>query len=595
MLPVRHILSARRLGGSVFFAAVCLLGSRGRAMDVAAHRGGYALAPENTLAAFRSCAGNADWIEFDVHASADGHLVVIHDTTLDRTTGSSGTVSDLTLAQIKTADAGAKFSPAFAGETIPTLAEALRSIPPGIRPIIDRKAGTAAAYVDIIRAENAVSRVMLSSFDWPFLGEVHALEPRIALAAIGSGSLAAGTLLWMKERGIYTVAWEKSSITLPVTDRIHTHGMRVFAWTLDSLQVPAFLQLGVDGVMVNDPHLAVKLLDQAPPSNDRLSKGILAYWKLDDGLSAQSAQVAVDVEGYSCGQLGTPGLSSDWNIADPSGMGGSLLLDGTQNHVMIPASRQTDIGTAAVTLSLWVKLSVLPSSLGSDFAGIYDSESDAYILYLDRRAGELRFKITDDALRYARVGIPEAQLSTGVWHHVAGVFDGAASPAAGQAMLYLDGQLKTIRTGANDTPRHGLTGRVRPGQVAAIGRNGAQSAHYFAGAVDDVAIWNRAIRPAEIRRIHAAGTAGIPLESIIMNIRLEKTAFIPLSRQMEMQFRVKHAIAADRRFLLHSAPRPDGPYGEHPAEMTIENGAVHCRILLENGTTAPRFLRLASP
>ncbi len=98
-----------------FYAMVlCLPAACAQAVEIAAHRGGYALAPENTLAAFRACEGYADWIEFDVYATADGQLVVIHDHTVDRTTDGTGIVGEMTLAQLKTLDAGSKFSPAFA-------------------------------------------------------------------------------------------------------------------------------------------------------------------------------------------------------------------------------------------------------------------------------------------------------------------------------------------------------------------------------------------------------------------------------------------------------------------------------------------------
>ncbi len=584
-----------RRGAAV--GAICLYAGGSGALEIVAHRGGYALTPENTLAAFRSCAGNADGIEFDVHATADGHLVVIHDPTVNRTTGGSGSVSNLTLAQIKTLDAGAKFSPAFAGEPIPTLAEALRTLPPGIRPIIDRKAGTPEAYVNVIRAENAVPNVILSAFDWPFLGAVHALEPGIALSAIGSGTLSSGSLLWLRERGIYNVAWEKASLTPELAGRIHSQGMRVFAYALDSLQVRGFLHIGADGIMVNDPHLARRLIEETPPSNGQMAEGVLAYWKLDDGLRDAAALETKDVvENISRGSAGEAGLAPAWAFGDHARMGSALLLDGVRNGVMIPASRQTDIGTNAVTLSLWVKLSVLPSSLSNAFAGIYDSESDAYILYLDRQARELRFKVTDSALRCARPGIPESRLGTGVWHHVAGVYNGSASPSAGQAMIYLDGQLVSVKTGADTSPYHTLTGPVRPGQVAAIGRNGTQDAYPFAGAVDDIAIWGRALDPVEIRRIHEAGARSIPLETLIMTIQIQKTGAATDPGYLDLDFNVRHAITADRQFLLLSAPSPSGPFTEHPCEMIIKDADIRCRIPdAATPTATPRFFRIASP
>jgi len=95
-------------------------------VDVIAHRGASAYAPENTLASFSKAAElKADWFELDCHLTRDGQLAVIHDGSLERVAGIKKTVPAMTLAEIKQADAGAWFSKDFAGERIPTLDEAL--------------------------------------------------------------------------------------------------------------------------------------------------------------------------------------------------------------------------------------------------------------------------------------------------------------------------------------------------------------------------------------------------------------------------------------------------------------------------------------
>lgn len=98
-----------------------------------AHRGDCKVAPENTLPAIVSAVQKgAAMIEFDVQKTKDGHLVIMHDTTVDRTTNGKGRVSDLTFAEIRALDAGSWFSPEFAGTQVPTLEEVLDVIPPGI-------------------------------------------------------------------------------------------------------------------------------------------------------------------------------------------------------------------------------------------------------------------------------------------------------------------------------------------------------------------------------------------------------------------------------------------------------------------------------
>ena len=94
--------------------------------EVQAHRGASAVAPENTLAAFRAAAEQgARWVELDVALLADGTLVVIHDDSVDRTTSGSGNLGTLNRADLDRLDAGAWFHARFAGERLPTLDETI--------------------------------------------------------------------------------------------------------------------------------------------------------------------------------------------------------------------------------------------------------------------------------------------------------------------------------------------------------------------------------------------------------------------------------------------------------------------------------------
>lgn len=95
---------------------------------VVAHRGLLRYAPENTLANFRACLSLRLGFEFDVERTKDGHLVCIHDGTVDRTSNGSGKVSDLTLVQIRELDAGSWSGAKFAGEKVPTVDEVLELV-----------------------------------------------------------------------------------------------------------------------------------------------------------------------------------------------------------------------------------------------------------------------------------------------------------------------------------------------------------------------------------------------------------------------------------------------------------------------------------
>ncbi len=554
-------------GGSraIVFLAACLWCSSSFAVEIVAHRGGYLLTPENTCAAIRACAGAADRIEIDVHVSADGHLVVIHDATVNRTTSGSGAVSNLTLAQLKALDAGAKFSPAFAGERIPTLAEALAAVPPGIPVLLDRKAGEPQNYVDALRAANMISNAALASGGWKFLIDAKELEPGLHLVAVGSGELGTNSLEVLRRHDIRFACWPQSQISQEVVDLARSYGVMVYVPISTGPEIHRFLDMGVDGLIAEDPRMARDIAHGSSSARTRLSRDMVAYWKLDDGLSDPYISDAEDAEGTNTGRLVGYGSLPAWLEGEDARMGGALRFNGSGNYVRIPTSEALDIGTPSVSISLWVMLSNLPSQLPEAFASIYDSTESSYSLYLDRQARELRFKVTDAGLHSARPGIPESALSTGVWLHVVGTYDGAASPGAGLAAIYLDGRLQDVHAGNDATPRSGLTGNVRPGQFAALGRKGGEDRYYFAGAIDDVAVWRRTLLPAEVRQIHLAGATGLPLQRLAMSVWFRDIRPVPDSSDFEIDVTAAHGLLDNEPLRLYVATRAEGPYVEYSA------------------------------
>lgn len=582
-------------------AFACLSLNSAAAVEFVAHRGGYIFAPENTCAAFRACSGLVDRIEFDVRATADGELVLMHDDTVIRTTTGYGTVTavaDLTLAQLKELDAGIKFSPLFAGERIPTFAEALRSLPAGVPPMVHRKTGAAGNVVAVLRAENACSNAIVACEDCDFLRAVRQLEPGIGLAYIGNGTLPAGLLDDFKTNGISAISWEKSTVATDLVAQVHAAGMILYAWSLGTPEIETYLGLGVDGLVVDNPLEARNWVPLPPPSNAQFAQGLAAYWKLDDGLAKPATMVAEDVELNSPGRLAGFGAPPTWLSGAEARLGGALRLDGINDRVEIPTNAVLDIGTNAVSLSLWVKLSTLPSGLSADYACIYDSTDDAYSIYLDRVQKELRFKVTDVSTDAARPGIPEAQLRTGVWHHVVGVYHGSAGTAVGQALAYLDGRLVDIHSGTDwgDHAGYGLTNAVRPRAAAALGRNGTDSHYYFAGAVDDVAVWRRALTSADVRRIYAAGTNGIPLEQKVMVMWISEVYPIPDSANIQVEVQVEHAALEDRDLRIFGAGDMRQPFAlETPVAQIRRTRSEGFSLPAAAATNGPRFLRAAYP
>ena len=156
-----------------------------RELFLYAHRGASAEAPENTLAAFRRALEvGADGIELDVHLSADGVPVVIHDDTLERTTDGSGPVAAQSRAGLARLDAGAWFAPEFSGEELPTLQATLLLLAGRLRLNLEVKAARAGmAVFDLLRHFPQADAV-ISSFDYGLLARLRRSAPELPLAVL---------------------------------------------------------------------------------------------------------------------------------------------------------------------------------------------------------------------------------------------------------------------------------------------------------------------------------------------------------------------------------------------------------------------------
>lgn len=573
-------------------ASACLAHLPAAPLSIA-HRGNSLFAPENTIAAFEAARGKAALVEFDVRVTADGALVLMHDATVNRTTDGTGNVASLSLAQLRALDAGAWFAPEFAGQRIPTLAEALTSILPQATPLIERKTGGAAAYVEELRRLNVVSQVVLQSFDWTFLAAAHALEPELRLAALGSGPLTSAQLSSITNAGARIVAWEKASVTAAEVALVHDAGLSLYVWTVDGAEIETYAGLGVDGIISNDParvwHLGDTPSQPAPYVGDRL----VAYWPLDDGLTDALATTVRDHRGTNTATLLRADGASRWLSGEFASFGGSFHAEGNQGCIAIPQTAALDLGTNEVTLALWVWLRHLPSQIPEAFAGLFDSVEDSYVFYLDRNARELRFKVTDAAGHAARPGIPEAALRTNEWLHVAATFTGRAGPVSGQATIYLNGQARDVHTGHDGSSPVGLTTSVKPGQQAAIGRNGAQGVYPFSGIVDDVAIWKRALDSVEIQRLFQRGQAGASLGDLLREptdaLRLISVRPQPLIGRMEVRFR---AAGVWESLRLWRSTHPAGPFMLMPGLTPVLVGEAEYRFNFPAGGAAAEYYRI---
>lgn len=152
---------------------------------IIAHRGAALRAPENTMASFREAySQKADVIELDVHRTKDGHLVVMHDPRVDRTTDGTGEIRNMTLEEVKKLDAGSWFGPQFNGEKVPALEDVLDWAKGKVRVDIELKdtelyPGIEKDLIDMIRKRNAAGDIMITSFNRKTIETVQQLAPEI--------------------------------------------------------------------------------------------------------------------------------------------------------------------------------------------------------------------------------------------------------------------------------------------------------------------------------------------------------------------------------------------------------------------------------
>lgn len=233
-----------------------------RRITVIAHRGNSSRAPENTLAAFRSAVeAGADYVELDARPSADGTIWVLHDATLDRTTNAVQTmnrkkvaIASVRDAELRQLNAGLWFSAQFIDEKLPTLADSLDVIQSGSRTLLEHKDGSAPAYAELLRRKGYVDKLIVQSFNWDFLQDMHRILPEQTLAALGGKELTDEKIADLPRTGAKIVAWQYQHLTAEHIARLHGLGYRVWTWTVDEpAEWERLVTGGIDGIITNKP------------------------------------------------------------------------------------------------------------------------------------------------------------------------------------------------------------------------------------------------------------------------------------------------------------------------------------------------------
>jgi glycerophosphoryl diester phosphodiesterase len=252
-----------------------------------AHRGGAALAPENTLAAFAvALEHDVDAVELDLHLSKDGSLMVIHDPLLLRLTGKPGAVSDYTSDELAQFDVASTFKNGkhyFGVQQMPTLQEVIEFVEgTATRPIQyqieikvaddgSRYEGIEQKLIDVLKEYAILDRTIAISYDFPTLSLLGKLEPNLQLGALISKDYLSSKGITgpeavaknMQALKVEYVGIKSDYLSQVLYDQLRAYDLGVGVWTVDdTINMRKFAGMGVDFITTNRPDLLNKVLDR---------------------------------------------------------------------------------------------------------------------------------------------------------------------------------------------------------------------------------------------------------------------------------------------------------------------------------------------
>jgi glycerophosphoryl diester phosphodiesterase len=238
-----------------------------------AHRGDLAHAPENTLPAFQQAIQKgADGVELDVKLTRDGHVVVFHDMSVNRTTNGSGKLASLTLETIRSLDAGSWFHEKFKGTQVPLLEEVFETI--GGEKLINieltnystPRDGLVNSVCDLIKRHGNQDQIIFSSFFASNLKRAGQQMPGIPRALLAMPGFAG---IWARSFGFTFGEFQAlhphiSNVSREQVQRVHRLKRRVHVWTANKPEeVKRLKEWGVDGIFTDDPAMAAQALGRS--------------------------------------------------------------------------------------------------------------------------------------------------------------------------------------------------------------------------------------------------------------------------------------------------------------------------------------------
>jgi len=230
------------------------------------HRGASNIAPENTLKAFQKAIElGADYIEFDIHQSKDGEIVIMHDSNTLRTTGHDGKIREMTLKELQLLDCGE-------GERIPTLHEIIEITKGKIGLQIEVcAAGMAEQLISILKEEDLIESSIISSFQYKELLNIQKLEPKLKLATL-EPIITGWSKNWeyhseilhkVIKNNYFAIHPRQHLVNQELINHAHKNNIKVNIWTVNSkAAMKKFIQMGVDGIITDNIQNAKKALNK---------------------------------------------------------------------------------------------------------------------------------------------------------------------------------------------------------------------------------------------------------------------------------------------------------------------------------------------
>lgn len=256
----------RIIFSSLFLLTTLIMHSQTK---IIAHRGFSGIAPENTLAAFQKAIdAGIEYFELDIHKTKDDSVVVIHDSSVNRTSsnGMKGKVEEMTYAELSQVRVGysGKFGDEFKAEKVPTLREALQLAKGKIKVCLEIKVtGAEEQVMQTLTDLKMKDEVIIFSFLYPALAKVRQLDENIDILYL-MGSADETTIDYAKVIKAQAIgAGGGNPLTKGYVDKVHANGLEIWRWTVDDeAAMKELISIGVDGIISNFPDRALKLIER---------------------------------------------------------------------------------------------------------------------------------------------------------------------------------------------------------------------------------------------------------------------------------------------------------------------------------------------